>query len=422
MDFYSTVRAGGWLPSDHDVLRTWLDDLIGRVEETARTGEPKKLKPSVAALRDLIETDPKIYMLFNDMLWQLSHRETPTGFPQVKTVDQLLQLFNEAIGTAPEYNDSGLVGFPVNAILNWAMGTQAGFAAFLDDKVNAHLKAMLDEWSVYLASPDSAYVLDAEKNHWFSEEALAALEKSAGGKFEDLYECDPKLPHYGFTSWDDFFTRRFKPGARPVDEDPRTLASAAESVPYRLAHDVQERNTFWLKGQPYALAFLLDSAHKGPAEPDPETFHGGTVYQAFLSALNYHRWHSPVDGTVVAVRNIPGTYYSQTPAALCDVAAPDLSQGYIAHLAARAVVYLRATEPDVGLMAFVAIGMAEVSSCEVTVAPGDTVERGEELGSFHYGGSTHCLVFGPDVDLDFIPDIPGNSNIHVNAPLAKLKE
>lgn len=38
-------------------------------------------------------------------------------------------------------------------------------------------------------------------------------------------------------------------------------------------------------------------------------FQGGTVYQAFLSALFYHRWHSPVDGTIEDVYGIDGTYY-----------------------------------------------------------------------------------------------------------------
>ncbi|MBO1413018.1 phosphatidylserine decarboxylase family protein [Streptomyces sp. FH025] len=411
----STVRAGAWLPSDQNFLRDWLDDLIERVKEKDRLGKTEELKPSVARLRDLINGDPKIYMLFNDMLWQLSHRETPTGFPQVKTVDQLLRLFNEAIQSAPAFNTSGLVGFPINAILNWAMGTQAGFAAFLDDKVNAALRYMLHEWSVYLESPESTYVLnDDPETGWFGEKALAAMPG-----FAQTFVCDPSAPHYGFTSWDDFFTRRLREGVRPVDTDPAVVTSAAESVPYRLAHDVQLRDTFWLKGQPYALDFMLDSAHKGADEPKPDAYVGGTVYQAFLSALNYHRWHSPVDGTVRAVRNIPGTYYSQTPAALCDTAAPDLSQGYIAHLAARAVVYIEATKPAVGLVGFVAIGMGEVSSCDVTVEPGDRVERGEQIGSFHYGGSSHCLVFGPGVDLDFIK-VPDDENVLVNARVATL--
>lgn len=38
-------------------------------------------------------------------------------------------------------------------------------------------------------------------------------------------------------------------------------------------------------------------------------FVGGTAFQAFLSAMNYHHWHSPVDGIVVDVYKIPGTYF-----------------------------------------------------------------------------------------------------------------
>lgn len=37
-------------------------------------------------------------------------------------------------------------------------------------------------------------------------------------------------------------------------------------------------------------------------------FEGGTVYQAFLSAMNYHIWHSPVDGEIEDIYNIEGTY------------------------------------------------------------------------------------------------------------------
>lgn len=38
-------------------------------------------------------------------------------------------------------------------------------------------------------------------------------------------------------------------------------------------------------------------------------FCGGTIYQAFLGALDYHRWHSPVSGTIETIYQIPGTYY-----------------------------------------------------------------------------------------------------------------
>ena len=44
----------------------------------------------------------------------------------MKTVEKMLGLFNYVMTHAPEYNDTGLAGLPVNAILDCAMGTEAG--------------------------------------------------------------------------------------------------------------------------------------------------------------------------------------------------------------------------------------------------------------------------------------------------------
>lgn len=52
-------------------------------------------------------------------------------------------------------------------------------------------------------------------------------------------------------------------------------------------------------------------------------------------------------------------------------------------------------------MCFVAIGMAEVSSCEITVSPEQHIKKGDPIGTFHFGGSTHCLIFRPKVNIDF---------------------
>ena len=52
-------------------------------------------------------------------------------------------------------------------------------------------------------------------------------------------------------------------------------------------------------------------------------------------------------------------------------------------------------------MCVLAVGMAEVSTCEITVYEGQRVIKGEQLGMFHYGGSTHCLIFRPEVQLEF---------------------
>jgi phosphatidylserine decarboxylase len=82
-----------------------------------------------------------------------------------------------------------------------------------------------------------------------------------------------------------------------------------------------------------------------------------------------------------------------------DDAAPNDSQGYISEVATRAMIFIE--NPTLGIVCLLPIGMAEVSSCEITVSPGDHVEKGGPVGRFHFGGSSHCLIFGPDVELDF---------------------
>ncbi|KAF9521870.1 Phophatidylserine decarboxylase-domain-containing protein [Crepidotus variabilis] len=64
-------------------------------------------------------------------------------------------------------------------------------------------------------------------------------------------------------------------------------------------------------------------------------------------------------------------------------------------------IFIESDNPDIGLMCFIAVGMIEVSSCDITVQEGHRVKRGDQLGTFHYGGSTHCLVFRPQTKLDF---------------------
>jgi phosphatidylserine decarboxylase len=251
---------------------------------------------------------------------------------------------------------------------------------------------VLGVWCEFLSSSDSLYVLNDSPRGWKSEAARKAIGI-------DQYEHEPDDEHWGFASWNDYFTRRFRDGVRPVDspDDDKVVVSACESTPYSIRTAVQRRDRFWIKSQPYSLADML------AGDESVDQFVGGTVYQAFLSATDYHRWHSPVTGTIVRAFVQDGTYYSEADSEGPDAVEPQNSQGYLAHVAARAIILIEADDPVTGLLAFVAIGMSEVSSCLLgqAVAPGATVAKGEELGYFQFGGSTHCLVFRPGVIADF---------------------
>ena len=161
-------------------------------------------------------------------------------------------------------------------------------------------------------------------------------------------------PHWGFSSWNDFFTRRLRDGARPVasPEDDDVIAAACESTPFALRSDVQRRDRFWLKTQPYSLQDMLAD------DPAVDEFVGGTVYQAFLSATNYHRWHSPVAGTIERAFVVDGTYYSEPDSPGSGEDDSLHSQAYLAHVATRAVFLIRADNPAIGLVAFVPVGMS----------------------------------------------------------------
>jgi phosphatidylserine decarboxylase len=426
-------RVGAWLPSDQSVLDKWLKELIEDVDGVDETDAEEdvdadvnprmlKLHPVIEDFKITIDTDAEINMFFHQMFNQVPQKppynENPTGKPQVRNYHMMLRLINAIMTRAPEFNQTGLVGFPINAILDWSMGTPGGFAAFLNDTVNLHLKRVLNAWGVFLKSSASTYVLsDDPHKGWFGEDALNAMPH-----FAEDFVCDPCKTHYGFTSWDDFFTRVFREGVRPVafPHDDNVIANACESAPYKLLRDVKRRDKFWIKAQRYSLEFMLGN------DSLTEQFVGGTVYQAFLSALSYHRWHSPVSGFVKKTVLVEGSYYSETLNEGFDPSGPNKSQGYITQVAARALIFIQADNPAIGLMCFMAVGMAEVSSNEITVFEGQKIKKGQEIGMFHFGGSTHCLIFRPGVNLQF--DLhhhdqkPGlhSKNINVRAQIATV--
>lgn len=402
----SSPQVAGWLPSDQEDLESWLD---GHIDRTESRGEDVELHPVLIEFQQLIDTDPVVRLYLNEMIAQVPQRK-PYRKRHLHDVPQLLRLINEVLTMAPEFGENA-VTLPLNAILDWTMGTPAGFAAYRDPRINAILKKILNAWCEFLSSADSLYVLNDSPSGWKCEAA-----KRAVGIEE--YVHDPTDEHWGFKSWNDFFTRRFIENARPVacPEDDTVIASACESTPYRISTGVQRQDRFWIKRQPYSLNDLLAN------DQAVDQFAGGTVYQAFLSATNYHRWHSPVTGTVVRAFVQEGTYYSEDDSEGAQAVDPTTSQSYLAHVATRGIILIEADEPHIGLVAFLGVGMSEVSSCIISanIRPGNHVAKGDELGYFQFGGSTECLIFRPGVIAGFsLAAIPQPQN--PNPPLVRVR-
>jgi len=231
------VRVGDWLPFNLESLNTWLSELTQEVEE-----KKEPLLPVMEKFKHLIEHDPEVYMLITQMITQVpnkgKYRKDPIGGHQIRNYDQILYLINAILTKAPEFNETDLVGCPINAILDWSMGTPAGFAAFLNSKVNAMFEEILNVWCEFLSSKKSLYVLNDTDKGWMCKKARKKI------KIEQYIHSVDDLC-WGFTSWNDFFTRKFKDGERPVAEpnNDKVIVSACESTPYKISTNVQRFRT-----------------------------------------------------------------------------------------------------------------------------------------------------------------------------------
>ena len=276
---------------------------------------------------------------------------------------------------------------------------------FAQPSFNAALKDLLNAWGDFLINDEKSSETLTEEQ-WWSDAALVILESGLGGaKFDDVFALTAPKPKR-FNTWDQFFTRHFKDAtkSRPVVKGPY-LYNACESTVLRTIKDIQLHDTFWLKTQNYSLFDVFGGNDpKSTVAQYAEKFIGASVYQAFLSPADYHRWHSPVDGDIVASQVLEGTYYAVLP----DEGAPfwdtDLvpgdphgalirSQPWLSVVATRAVYVIKPSDEQspIDWIGFIGIGMAEVSTCQIT-KPSGKVNIGDEIGTFRFGGSTHLQI------------------------------
>lgn len=431
-------------------LREFIQLWILKIKKKAEYRQPVDYVQPVHDLAEIVENDPELSASTKAMFLESRalEKEDPTGSPTVKTWDEFLMLLNEVMHTAPELAVDPRtkiirrqVSCPINCILDWTTGTPSGYKTLSNPNLNKYMKRVLNYWSDFLMTPESRYVLiQGDPNEvppsiaWLGEVGKRELEhvamepfpKQDPLPFEEIFEVpDPNDRHYlGFASWDDFFVREFKEGVRPLGT--ADILNVCESGPFQYKTDVALSADFTLKGQPYSLKNMLND------DPLAPQFDGGTVYQAFLSQLSYHRWHSPVDGVVEKCYNVDGFYYLKSPTARMDYKHPGdklliYSQAFLTSVQTRSVVFIKADNDDIGLMAVVLVGMAEVSGCDLAVVEGQRVRRGQDIGTFHFGGSTHCLVFRPGVDLEFLVNVSQTpnfdaSNVAVRGDLANVRK
>jgi len=114
------------------------------------------------------------------------------------------------------------------------------------------------------------------------------------------------MPVDSYRTFAEFFTRRLRPGARPVDRDPAAVVSPVDGTIQSVGR-LEDGCFDQVKGHGYSVETFLG----GPAESAP--YREGWYAVLYLSPADYHRIHCPLDGAVTAWTYIPGTLCSVKP-------------------------------------------------------------------------------------------------------------
>ena len=218
---------------------------------------------------------------------------------------------------------------------------------------------------------------------------IDTVTRKFGVDLSEAAEPDPRA----YPTFNAFFTRALKPGARVADPDPAALLMPADGRISQCGPIVDGR-IFQAKGQSYTSAELLGDADA--AAP----FADGMFATVYLSPRDYHRVHMPWTGTLRETVHVPGRLFSVGPDAVRSV--PRLfarNERLVCHF-----------DTEFGPMAQVMVGALLVSGVETVwsgveiPAYGDrittkdyrgqgiTLQRFAEMARFNYGSTVIVLL------------------------------
>ena len=229
---------------------------------------------------------------------------------------------------------------------------------------------------------------------------------------------DAARPLADYESFDAFFTRTLKAGARTVAPGDDVLVSPCDGA-VGASGPIDAGQLLQAKGRPYGLAdFLGGAAHAADYE-------GGTFVTLYLAPFNYHRVHAPVDGAVTEALHVPGTLWPVNPPAVARV--EDLFA-----VNERVLTFLdtRVGPVCVAMVGATCVGRIEMCFDDIvsnagtdpgrrTYDPPKPLAKGEELGIFHMGSTVILLLPPGAFEAGAVLGEPGRP-LRLGEPLGRL--
>ena len=231
------------------------------------------------------------------------------------------------------------------------------------------------------ALPLHAMVKRAAFSRWYGRRMDQPKTRAKIEPFLETYGLDPAefadSPD-SFASFNEFFYRKLKPEARPINPD------AAAVFPADGRHfgfpKISAIDSFFVKNQRFDLGRLLAD------DSLASRFADGALVLSRLCPVDYHRFHFPCAGTPGETRLIDGPLFSVSPIAL---------RRRLAYLWENKRTITKLETSDLGLVLCLEIGATCVGSIHQTYAAGKAVEKGDEKGYFAFGGSSTITLFEP---------------------------
>ena len=246
-------------------------------------------------------------------------------------------------------------------------------------------------WPQYLLPQQlltaAAWRLSCSEQPWVRKPLISGFRRLFPVNLDEAAEPDPGR----YESFNAFFTRALRPEARPLAAENHRLISPCDGTVSQLGR-ITESRLIQAKGMDFSAADLLGSSEWA------EYFHDGHFITIYLAPYDYHRVHTPIAGRPTAEHRIPGRLFSVS--ARTSRAVPNL----FARNERMAVLL----ETEHGPVAVVMVAAMLVAGIETVWGgprdrrPGSslrrqtlqtaTLERGEELGRFHWGSTVIVLT------------------------------
>jgi len=405
---YPFNLQSGWLP--HPSSKS-LELFLIQIKEAPSLPYAKCIQD----LETLLKGNDVLTYLMNDacndnlnILENSAKDDVTYKIPRIASIDEFLDTLNKLLVTAPQFINYELVGLPFSAYVVGIDPTLSGSTLFRLPQFNAAMKEVLDYWAKsFLDTSDSNVGFQVDGEDWLSTTAKQQYQFGMWKKDNET------LPYWN--SWDSFFTRVFKNPemARPVAQQSsnKVVVSANDGSLFRWNDDIKRKDVFWFKDMQYSLADIFSSQDSEQQKIMDENnlvelFTGGNIFQTYLNPYNFHRWWCPVNGTILFdPLVIDGCYFNKL--VIPDYGgATTASLPYLVQVNARGVMVIKTEEH--GYVACIPLGMSEVSSIEFdsTMTANANISKGQEMGMFHYGGSSYVLIF---------QKLPGKKLIFQNA-------